>query len=193
MAKVSLTALWNDFQAWIARRDNPHAVTAGQANAYTRAEIDSLLDGYMPAGTLPFSSFGFPDSDTINFSSARVSGIQWRVVFGEFIPVVMGGRPYQLQQLSWTFPVANNTTVYLYLIRDPSLGYNSVQVEAVTTPRADKTNNFFIGTAASDGTNLTVVIKPVIMISVYRISADPVGGAIPVSTGLPTETGTYKW
>lgn len=193
MAKVSLTALWNQFQTWIGRRDNPHEVTANQAGAYTSAEIDSLLSGYMPAGTLPFSSFGFPDNDTINYTVIRASGVNWRVVFGEYTPVVMGGRSYKLQSLDWAFPVAANATVYLYLKRDPSLGYASAQVEAVSAPRADKTNNFFIGTAVSDGTNVTVTIKPVVMISVYRISADPVGGAIPVSTGLPTETGTYKW
>lgn len=194
MAKVSLTALWNDFQAWIARRDNPHVVTAAQVDAYTRQEIDNLVGGYMPTGTLPFSSFGFPDSEIIEYTASRVTGNVWRVIFANMsTPVVMGGRSYLLQQSTWQFTVAPNTTAYLYLIRDPSLGYNSAQIEVVSTPRADKTNNFFIGTAVSDGSNVTVTIKPVIMISVYRISPDPVGGAIPVSTGLPTETGTFKW
>ena len=194
MAKVSLTTLWNDFQTWIARRDNPHAVTAAQVNAYTRQEIDNLVSGYMPAGTLPFSSFGFPDSDVIEYSSVRVNGNIWRLDFANLsTPIVMGGRPYLLQQASWTLTVASGGTAYLYLIRDPSLGYKSGQVEAVTTPRADKSNNFFIGTAVSNGTTLTVTIKPVVMISLYRISPDPIGGAIPVSTGLPTETGTFKW
>jgi len=194
MAKVSLTTLWNDFHAWIARKDNPHAVTADQAGAYTRSEIDSLLAGYLPAGVLPITSFGFPNSDRIEYSASRLTGNICRVVFANMAtPVLMDGRKYLLEQASWQFTVPANTTVYLYLKRDASLGYNSVQLEAATAARADTSSNFFIGTAVSDGTNITVTIKPVVMISVYRISPDPIGGAIPTSTGLPTETGTFKW
>ena len=195
MAKVSLTTLWNDFYAWIARKDNPHQVTASQAGAYAKAEIESLLSGYVPAGVIPMSRFGNASKTELGVSIAASDGNCEFNISADDTDVLLSGRFYQLQKTKWSFTVAKGSTLYLYVKRDPSLGVKSVYIEAVSSPRAETPTSFYVGSvawAASDSVCKGTMFA-VTMIGAFRISTEPVGSAIPASSGMSTETGTFKW
>lgn len=197
MAKVSLTTLWNDFYAWIARKDNPHQVTASQAGAYAKAEIESLLTGYVPSGVLPISTFG--DSGAVEggvSAGSRLESITFTLSDGA-MTLLLQGRQYRFKTNKFNFTCPVNTTLYIYVNRDPSLGTESAYLEALTAPRADTPTSFFVAGikrgGESDNTVLTARLAYICLIDVYRISTEPVGSAIPASSGMSTETGTFKW
>jgi len=53
----------------ISQRSNPHVVTPSQINAYSKADLDTLLAGRVPVGILPISRYG-----ALNFLPVGVSG-----------------------------------------------------------------------------------------------------------------------
>lgn len=197
MAKVSLSELWNQFQAWTARRDNPQGVTASQVGAYTRSEVDNLLSKYLPAGLLPISTFGAQLESEGGISYGSNLGSFNVTLSTAAMDLLLAGTPYRFKANTFNFTVDPNTTGYLYVARDKDSEYQAAYLEIVTTPRADTPESFYVATVTrGDDTTDAVTDRSggfICLIDIYRISDTPIGSAIPVSSGLPTEIGTYKW
>lgn len=195
MAVVSLMDLWDQFQKWKNRRDNPHEVTAAQVGAYSKTTVDTLMTNYIPNGFLPFSRFGQPNGEFLNGTTV-VTGDKVSIsIYGNGMPVVLGGTVYELKDSDWEFTAVKGKNIYVYVNRDPSLGFASCQLVQTDTTRPDTPWDFVVGVIRWPESQVepTADFYCVLMLETYRLSATPIGSAIPVSTGRPTEVGDFQW
>lgn len=93
---------------FILRRDNPNQVTAEQAGAYTKEDIDDKLETKIPNGILPIYAFGTSDNTPIAFIIAGT-----RLTITSAQPVLLYGTPYTLASGSLDAAAFPNTTSYI--------------------------------------------------------------------------------
>jgi len=194
MALIKLSETWAQLQALIARRDNPHKVTAAQVGAYTTAEVDTKLSGYIPVGIIPITAWNPNGGGGMN-TSVTVAGLITASIVVSSDYVVINGRKYTFTAKQYQFNITKGQTVYLYMTcKSPSTAAGMV-VEATTTPRADTYDSFYVASFRwpSDEPFLIEKVSSVVMLDGYRLSPIRRGGSIPVSTGLPTDKGTFNW
>lgn len=194
MALIKLSETWAQLQAFIARRDNPHKVTASQAGAYTRDEVDTKLSGYIPVGVLPLTAWNANGSAGVNFVVTTAGAITVIPYVGSDY-VTINGRKYTFTAKQYAFTISKGQTVYIYFTcKSPSSAAGMV-AEMTTTPRADTYDSFYVGSVRWTGDEPAVVEKfnEVVMLDGFRLSSIRRGGSIPVSTGLPTDKGTFNW
>lgn len=185
MAIISLNDLWTKFNAWIARRDNPHVVTAGQADAYTKAEIDGKLGVLIPKGVIPVRTYG-----TLNATAvpATRNGTTLKITSAQ--PGMLAGRDFIIPAQDISFSGMANGPVYLYLTLVS--GVATYTPSATTQPESTTAMLIGTGTMAGGALSAFTIEKPR-CVDNYRISATKRGSAIPASTGLPTDSGTFNW
>lgn len=114
--------------------------------------------------------------------------------FTEVTPVLMNGKYYEMPittiDLSTVQANPGNSTFYVYV--DSSTGTPEYKVSV--TEIAESLTNMYIGYIQTDGTKVSDLnINKVSRIGIYRPSETQIGSAFPVSTGLPTQTGTISW
>lgn len=195
MAVIKLSETWAQLQAFIARRDNPHKVTAAQVDTYSRDEIDTKLSGYIPVGILPLTAWNTKDNSagiTVDVTTAGAITVK-PTATGNY--VVINGRKYLFTAATYNFTVAKGQTVYLYMTcTNPSAEVGMV-IEMTTTARADTYDSFYVGSVTLTQNSLVSkeVMQSVAMLDGFRLSPIRRGGSIPVSTGLPTDNGTFNW
>lgn len=93
---------------WIARRDNPHQVTAHQAGAMTSNEIEDKLSEKMPVGVMPIYAYGTEDESPIGHTE---TGLNCSITLPQ--PLLLYGRPYTIAPATVTAMV--NTTSYIVI------------------------------------------------------------------------------
>lgn len=131
----------------------------------------------------PISQYGDPYNTGLNMSSSGLN-----LSFNSQIPLFMTGLYMQIPTQTLSL-VANRTyNVYVGL----TMGIASYHVNTAEEPETSV--NMFIGkvvTNASAVTSNTVAV--VSRFGNYRASTTKIGGAFPVSTGLPTQSGIINW
>lgn len=89
---------------WIARRDNPHQVTAGQAGTYTTKQLDDKLEVKLDVGILPIYAYGPEDNEPIGNTT---NGLNCSITLPQ--PLLLYGRPYTIAPATVT-ALANQTS-----------------------------------------------------------------------------------
>lgn len=173
--------------AHASNTNNPHGTTAAAIGAYTEAQIDALIASLLPSGIIPLSRFGAVDGSSlpVTFNGAAAS-----VTFAANIPVLIAGQFFLLPQIVISGVTA--ATTYLYL----RLTSGVPSIVASLTEVAESQTNMYIGAVACSGgtfTQNTILAAGVTRIDLSRISTTAAGSAIPVSTGLPSETAHLAW
>lgn len=137
----------------------------------------------------PLSQYGeLYDNANLNISSTG-----FVLNFNREVSVFIGGLydmvPVQSLNLNVNNNAANKTiNIYVQLeLGVPSYHFN-------ISEEGETPTNMFIGKVTTNGSAITNInINAVSRFSVYRASATNIGGAFPVSSGHPTQTGTINW
>jgi hypothetical protein len=112
----------------------------------------------------------------------------------ERTPVFLNGVYYELPitVLNLNDVKANpgNSTFYIYVQElNGTISYHVSETELGET-----STNMYIGTATTDGTNVTTLnINKVSRFDIFRPSETQIGSAFPVSTGYPQQPGSISW
>ena len=167
-------------------------ITDGKGNIYSTTETGNIT---VPLVTedqtnyiireFPLSQFGdMYDDDILNITSSTNI-----ISFNEEIPVFMSGVYFKIPSYSTTLTL-NNTTYYVYV--NMVQGTASYNISSTEEPETDV--NMFIGTVQTGtGVISSINISKVSRFSTFRPSINQIGGAFPVSTGHPSQTGTINW
>lgn len=138
---------------------------------------------------LPLSQYGLINNNPVSISTSG-----YNITFNEVTPAFISGQYFELPvtTINLTTVIANpaNTKFYVYL----KLLYGSPGYTISTSELVENETTMFIGTIQTDAsqissTNITKVSK----FDNYRPSTTIIGGAFPVSTGNPLDTGTISW
>lgn len=117
----------------------------------------------------------------------------WMVYFTEEVPIILNGREgtVPLTTINLTTVKANpaNTTFYVYVEElNGVMSYRITDVEELPTIK-----KMFIGTiVTSDSAIGSINIAKRSRIGIYQVSDKNFGSSIPVSTGLPFQTGDWS-
>lgn len=131
----------------------------------------------------PLSQYGDPYDTVLNITSSGLN-----LNFNKVIPLFMGGLYVLTPTQSITLAANRTYNVYVGL----SLGIPSYHVNTAEEPETNV--NMFIGKVVTNASSVTSNgIAQVSRFSNYRASTTQRGGAFPVSTGHPTQTGTINW
>lgn len=169
------------FQTFVDRRDNPTQVTAEQAGTYTKDQIAAMVAAKTDLTDIPISVLGVLGSDTLPvFPSANSFS------FNGPTPYIFSGKRGDLNGKSCALTLGLN---YIYL----SVVNGEVTVVSKTAPVPETLDLAFIGTANVVGVTPVLALKPFIRLSKYRLAVVKQGSSIPVSSGLPTDAGTFPW
>lgn len=136
----------------------------------------------------PLSQYGDPYNPELN-----ISGSGFNLQFNNIVPLFLGGLyvlvPGQVLNLNVNNN-AQNRTINIYVRLElgiPSYHFNFAE-------EAETNVSMFIGKVTTNSTSITSVnINPISRFGVFRASTTNIGGAFPVSTGHPTQTGTINW
>lgn len=183
-ASTMIAAAASHTDAHANRTDNPHATTAAQLNAFTKDEVTALIASLLPAGIFPIDQFGTLDTSPIpQTNTATVVNVTAGV------PLLISGQYFTLPALTFTPGVSKTIFVYAKLVA------GAAQWLASQTEIADSLTNMLVGKVITDasGNIASNTIGKVTRVDGYRISTTAAGSAIPVSTGLPSQTGTLAW
>lgn len=118
----------------------------------------------------------------------------WILYFAEPIPIILGGREYTIPITSIDLrdikanPASSTFYVYIEVVDASTAKYTISTTELTAT-----TSRMFIGTVATNTSQInTINITKRSGINKYQISATKAGSSIPVSTGLPQQTGNWS-
>jgi len=117
----------------------------------------------------------------------------WIVYFTEVTPVILGGAYYSLPigsiDLTTVKPDPSNSTFYLYV----NLVDGVASYEITTSYENEDNSSLFIGTIVTGVNSITALnVEKVTKFDNFRISSTPCGSAVPISEGLPTESGSLN-
>lgn len=159
-------------------------VYTADANGHVQVPIASASDVDYVFKQLPLTQFG--ELYTTAALPLTVSGAN--LIFQE-IPLFMAGQYFTLPQRTVAVPTTAGTYfVYIAL----KLGTPTYVVSA--TAIGETAISAFIGTVTMlNGAITANTISKVSRFDVYRPSTTQRGGAFPVSTGNPQQTGTISW
>ena len=158
--------------AHIAATGNPHGTTAADIGAYSRAEVESKLDLFIPKGILPISSWGILGSNPgVYVSDAGV-------VFPNEMPIIFNGAYYVLQAQT----VVNTTGLDTFAVYARLVNGVPTYITA-GTGIPDSNLVMYLGTVVSAASKTIDGFLPVARIDRYRPSATPRGSSFPVVAG----------
>jgi hypothetical protein len=167
---------------------NPHGDTAAKVGIPLKATVDAAMAALIPSGILPVSSFGSKD-----YLPPNVSG-GWIVYFTDETPLFMAGSLYSLIptsiDLTTVSPNPANKTFYVYV----QLVQGVPRYVIRETEAADSETSMYIGRITTTGSGIGQIdINKVDRIGTFRLSATPIGSAIPISSGHPADASTIAW
>lgn len=156
--------------------------------SYSRTEADAR---FVPQGILPITRVGTLDNNALPIATA--SGFSFSVTAA--IPVILGGRFYNVPAGTYTISnVDNGTTtdltnktinVYMALVD------SAVVFSYFTAAQGEAYALVFIGTITTTAAITAINLSKVSRLDIYRVSLTSRGAAIPVTSGLPSGTGTF--
>ena len=131
-------------------------------------------------------------TDTVIIAQDVVVGFY--LYFTERTPLFMSGQYFELPittiDLNTVKVNPGNTKYYVYA----KLQYGMPAYLVSETELVENETTMFIGTVQTDGTKVSALnITKVSKFDNYRPSANNIGGAFPVSTGNPLDSGTINW
>lgn len=185
-------------------------VTGSPSNAREYSYIPNLGFGYYLYGStdkgtkLVFKSCGNTlaqfnanmangtGTDTVIIAQDVIVGFY--LYFTERTPLFMSGQYFELPittiDLSTIKTNPGNTLYYVYA----KLQYGTPGYVVSETELVENETTMFIGTVQTDGTKVSSLnITKVSKFDNYRSSTTKIGGAFPVSTGNPLDSGTINW
>lgn len=170
--------------AHIARKDNPHQETIESIGSYSATTIRGKLARKLPNGILPISSYGVVDELTEAQLTAAWVINGWTLTTSIPIISVLGGTLYRVPpttiNLRSAAPDPSNKTFYVFARLE--LGFINMQVRTDSPPESETI--MYIGKITTNASGITSKqFVPVIRIETFRLSALPVGSAIPMTGG----------
>jgi hypothetical protein len=164
-----------------ADRNNPHGITADSLDGVDNATVNAVLGIAIPRGSLPISRYG-----DFAGSALPISFSGWVLSFTAQVPSMMAGydlpAPIINIDLNALVPNAANKTFFVYLRFDGSVIKYLVSPDAF----AETSGRMYIGKVVTGAAGISsFAIQRVTRIDTYRVSATPVGSAIPVTTSTP--------
>lgn len=174
----------SDLAAHVARTDNPHQETIASIGSRSDTYIRNTLAGKVPVGIIPVSTYGIGDDLTDDQTNAAWVANGWTINCNRAMNVILSGTPGLLQPWSLDLRTIDaapaNKTFYVYLYT--KLGVMSYQCRADTPPEGVAI--MYLGTVTTNASGIaSKSFKNVIRIDTFRISDQPLGSVIPVSSG----------
>lgn len=170
--------------AHIPRQDNPHKETLESIGTYTAVYVDSQVTNKVPMGIIPISTYGITDGMTDEQMNSAWVVDGWSVGITKLIAAIVSGTVYELP--AWTVDVRTVTSnytdrtfhIYLYL------RYGDVSYQCREDTVTESNTMMYLGTVTTNASGIvTKSFKTVIRLDTFRLSAAPVGSALPVSAG----------
>lgn len=122
------------------RTDNPHKVTAGDVDAYTKRELDVQLSALIPADIIPVSYYGLRD----DLNSYEVDGLKATMPEAS---AYINGVSGPVKSTTLDFSSHKDTQLYLYVeVKDNALVYGFTEDSVKYDP-----DRLFIGIVITDG------------------------------------------
>lgn len=209
---MGLFATVNSAGTWNIRAKNPTYVyaTDGENHLMMHPKFSALGGGNVVvrgSGAVGADS-GYcavgiysTQADGINGDTSKEAIIATQAVVNGWIVYITDTIPCSVPGVNGTVPVTtvdlttianppSNNTFYFYV--ELSAGVFSYKVS--TTPLATSLSRLYIGNVTTNEVGIDKInIKKVIGIGGFSLSADKVGSAIPISTGLPNVFGNLTW
>jgi hypothetical protein len=118
----------------------------------------------------------------------------WILYFTEEVPVILNGREGEtvLTSIDLRSITASpgNKTFYVYV----NEANGTMTYEITTTEKTPTMSTMFIGTVVTSASQITKIdITKRSRIGIYQLSDTQTGMSVPVSTGLPFQTGDWSW
>lgn len=131
-------------------------------------------------------------TDTVIIAQDVINGFY--LYFTERTPLFISGQYFEMPittiDLSTIKANPANTTYYVYV----KLQYGTPEYVVSLTELTENNTTMFIGTVTTDGTKISDLnIVKVSKFDNYRPSSTQIGGAFPISTGNPLDSGNITW
>ena len=167
------------------RTDNPHKLNPTILKAYTDGQLTTLVDPLILQSEIPVSQFG-----DLSSAALPVTFSGWQLRFTAQIPLVLWGRGFTLPMINKLItddvPSPAGKTLYVYAV----VTGNTATYKLYEAFQIDGFNQLYIGTVTCGASAISAVnVGKVTKLDNFRLSATPIGGGIPYSTGLPTAAG----
>ena len=138
------------------------------------------------------------DKSTWRVLASQEVAQEWVAYFTEETPLLMGGRYYTLPPATFNLTTLtadpSNKTFYVYVVVTGEGGATTGQYKLSLTELAESHLQMFVGTIVTGATKIASVnVTKVTRVDIFRLSQSPVGSAIPVSTGSPTNASPLTW
>lgn len=179
--RVVLKPLLDFIAQFITDTNNPTKVTAAQINAYTKDEVNKLLESKLQLSDVPISYWGQSDSFAI---TVAMSGSNLAITTQ--VPSLLAGVRKVMATASLPVSVTSGAVTYVYL----SANAGTVTYLTTTVEQAESNTVMYLGKVTGTGTSATLTdFKAVVRVGGKRLSNTRRGSAIPVSNN----TGGTSW
>lgn len=171
--KAILTTLTTFITNFVNNPNNPTGVTAAQIGAYTKGEIDALVQAKLGLGDTPISYWGQSLSTAVN---VNITGSMLSI--NTPMPALLGGARAVMPPYDLNVSLANGVVTYIYLVASNG----QLSYAGTTSPIPDDNVTMYIGRTTGNGATAVInEMMPVIRVGNYRLSNTRRGSAIPVS------------
>lgn len=163
---------------------NPHGTTPAQLGTYSMLELDNLLAQKINPDRMQMSFWANFDGTGVNLG---ISG--WKVTIPAY-PLFISGKyfemPITVLDVEAAFTNHANTTFYIYAQYTAALANYVLSTVALT----ESTTLMYLAKIVTGASAVTSAVgAPVARLATYRVSALPLGSAIPASTGVNSAPG----
>lgn len=163
---------------------NAHQESIDSIGSRSDTYIRAVLSGKVPVGIIPISTYGVGDDLTDAETNAAWSANGWIISCTRAMNVILSGTPAKMP--AWSLDLRTidaapaNKTFYVYLYT--KLGTMSYQCRADTPPEGVAI--MYLGTITTNASGIaSKSFKNVIRVDTFRLSDQPLGSVIPVSSG----------
>lgn len=133
-----------------------------------------------------------------HFSPGNITSTGYIVSFNTTVNVLLSGKVFSLnsQSIDLTSIKSNpaNTTFYVYVILEQGLAKYLISDAVIAESGTTAYNVFWVGNVITNSTAIsTINVISRNRLDVFSPSSTAAGSSFPVSTGLPSQTGTISW
>jgi len=148
---------------------------------------DQLLD---MISVLPISNF-VPNTGLVTYSGYKITfnSVNSAILSGNYLTL-----PVSTVDLTTVKASPANTTFYVYITMVQGLAQYLITDTVIAETGTSTYNNFWIGTITTGSSAITVTnIISRSRLDVFSPSSSAAGSSFPVSSGLPSQSGTISW
>lgn len=165
--------------------DNRDSTTLGfSIDSYTTDQLFEMISVLPVSNFIPVTGLISTSGYTVNFTV-----INEALLSGNYLKL-----PITTINLTDIKASPENTTFYVYVTMNQGLAQYLITDTVIAESGTSAYNNFWIGTVTTGASSITSTnIISRARLDVFSPSSASAGSSFPVSTGLPSQTGTISW